>query len=54
MMGTSDMEMEGKEQAAAEAINNEEFACIESVIGGGFQNTKDLQVMNYDEDMATK
>ena len=54
VMDTSAMETEVKYQAAVEAINNEEFTYVGAVIGGGFQNTKDLQVMNYDEDMATK
>ena len=48
------MEMEVKEQAVVGEIKNEEFACIRAGIGGGLQNTRELQAMDYDEAVSTK
>ena len=47
MMGTVEMKTEGKEKEAVDATNNEEFAWIVDIIGGGSQNTKESQVINY-------
>ena len=43
----------GKEREGMEYVQIKEFACIGGVIGGGFQNTKELHVMKYKEGMTT-
>ena len=54
MMDTYETETEGKQQAAVQKINNEEFAFFGIIIKDGFQNTEVLKDMKYDDAMDTK
>ena len=52
-MMISTIQTGGKEREGMEYVQIKEFACIGAVIGGGFQNTKELHVMKYKEGMTT-
>ena len=49
LMTASVQAQEGEEAAAQRTVRNAEFACVGAGIGGGFQNTKELRVMKYNE-----
>ena len=53
MIKISALQTGGKEREVMEYLRSKEFACTGALIGGVFQNTKELHVIKYEEVMET-
>ena len=49
MMTISVPQTDNKERKSTEYVQNKDFAYVGAVIGGGFKNTKELNVIKYRE-----
>ena len=53
MMMINTLKTDAKDREGMDYMQSKDFACVGVVIGGGFQNTKEIHVMKYKESMAT-